>query len=62
MGAFFYEGVFMWKIFVGFAVFAAVALFFLSKGGDIDMSGEKHGAGPESEAPVVAVKASAASQ
>lgn len=33
----------MWKILVGFAVFAALALFLLSKGGDIDMSGEKHG-------------------
>jgi hypothetical protein len=34
----------MWKIAVGFAIFAGVALLFLSKGGDIDMSGEKHGA------------------
>lgn len=34
----------MWKIIVGFAVFAAVALFLLSKAGDIDMTGEKHGA------------------
>jgi hypothetical protein len=35
----------MWKIGVGFAVFAAVALFVISKGGDnLDMSGEKHGA------------------
>jgi hypothetical protein len=34
---------FMWKIAVGFAVFAGLALFILSKGGDIDMSGEKHG-------------------
>ena len=33
----------MWKIIVGFLVFAGVALFVLSKGGDIDMSGEKHG-------------------
>lgn len=33
----------MWKIIVGFAVFAGLALFILSKGGDIDMSGEKHG-------------------
>jgi hypothetical protein len=33
----------MWKIIVGFAVFAGLALFVLSKGGDIDMSGEKHG-------------------
>ena len=35
----------MWKIAVGFAAFAALALFVIMKGGDnIDMSGEKHGA------------------
>jgi len=33
----------MWKIVVAFIVFAGLALFILSKGGDIDMSGEKHG-------------------
>jgi hypothetical protein len=33
----------MWKIVVGFIIFAAVAVYMLSKGGDIDMSGEKHG-------------------
>ena len=33
----------MWKIVVGFIVFAAITLYVLSKGGDIDMSGEKHG-------------------
>jgi hypothetical protein len=33
----------MWKIAVAFAIFAGAALFFLSKGGDIDLSGEKHG-------------------
>ena len=33
----------MWKIAVGFIVFAALALYMLSKGGDIDMGGEKHG-------------------
>jgi len=33
----------MWKIAVGFALFAALALYILSQGGDIDMSGEKHG-------------------
>jgi hypothetical protein len=33
----------MWKLILGFIVFAALALFVLSKGGDIDMSGEKHG-------------------
>jgi hypothetical protein len=34
----------MWKIAVAFVVFAGLALFILSKGGDIDMGGEKHGA------------------
>lgn len=36
----------MWKIIIGFAAFAALAIFMLMKGGDIDMSGEKHGAEP----------------
>ena len=34
----------MWKIVVGFIVFAAVAMYMLSKGGEIDQGGEKHGA------------------
>jgi hypothetical protein len=56
----------MWKIVVGFAVFAGLALFILSKGGDIDMGGEKHGAEathvPEAvaSAPATAVSAPAA--
>lgn len=33
----------MWKLAVGFIVFAGLALYLLTKGGDIDMSGEKHG-------------------
>jgi hypothetical protein len=41
-GAFFWRKK-MWKIVVGFVVFAGLALYMLSKGGDIDMSGEKHG-------------------
>lgn len=49
----------MWKIAVGFAVFAALALFLLSKGGDIDMGGEKHGA-EATHAPAEAAKAPAA--
>ena len=49
----------MWKIAVGFAVFAALALFILSKGGDIDMGGEKHGA-EATHAPAAAVAAPAA--
>ena len=32
----------MWKIAIGFLVFAALALWMLSKGGDIDIGGEKH--------------------
>jgi hypothetical protein len=35
----------MWKIAVGFVVFASLAMFVIMKGGDnIDMAGEKHGA------------------
>lgn len=33
----------MWKIALAFIVFAAVALFMLSKGGDIAMGGDSHG-------------------
>jgi hypothetical protein len=33
----------MIKIFIGFIIFSAMAIFILMKGGDIDMSGEKHG-------------------
>ena len=33
----------MIKIFIGFVIFAALALYMLMQGGDIDMSGEKHG-------------------
>ena len=60
----------MWKIAVGFAVFAGVALLILSKGGDIDMSGEKHGseathapeAAPALPASAASVPASSASK
>ncbi|RYX90521.1 MAG: hypothetical protein EOO28_29350 [Comamonadaceae bacterium] len=35
----------MWKIIVGFIVFAAIGMWVIVKGGDkIDMGGEKHGA------------------
>jgi hypothetical protein len=33
----------MWKLLVGFIIFAALALYMLSRGGDIDLGGEKHG-------------------
>ncbi len=49
----------MWKIVVGFALFAALALYILSKGGDIDLSGEQHGepAPPAAEAPAMGASA-----
>ena len=51
----------MWKLVVGFIVFAGVALFVISKGGDsLDMSGEKHGAeAVHSPAPAPAAPAAA---
>ena len=52
----------MWKLIVGFAIFAALALFVLSKSGDIDMSGEKHGETPNAEAPAAPAKSGTASQ
>ncbi|NDY93105.1 hypothetical protein [Ideonella livida] len=49
----------MWKIVVGFIVFAALALYVISKGGDsLDMSGEKHGT--ESHAPAEAAASATA--
>ncbi|NQW93736.1 MAG: hypothetical protein HQ446_06840 [Polaromonas sp.] len=36
----------MWKLVVGFILFAALALYMLSRGGDIDLGGEKHGSVP----------------
>jgi hypothetical protein len=51
----------MWKIFLGFVVFAALGLFMIFKGGDkIDMSGEKHDTGAHTEAPAAAPAAPAA--
>ena len=51
----------MWKLFLGFVVFAAVALFVLKKaGGDIDMGGEKHGIETSTPAEPAASAASAA--
>ena len=61
----------MWKIAVGFVLFAGLALFVLSRGGDIDMGGEKHGdmshtappaaaAAPAASIPVQAASAASA--
>ena len=56
----------MWKIAVGFAIFAGLALYVISKGGDsLDMGGEKHGAdavhapAPAAPAPAEAPAAAA---
>jgi hypothetical protein len=39
----------MWKIAIGFIIFAALALFALMKAGDkVDMGGEKHDTGSHS--------------
>lgn len=49
----------MWKIIVGFVIFAAVSLFVVMKAGDkADMGGEKHG-GDVQHAPEPAPAASA---
>jgi len=55
----------MLKIFVGFVLFAALAMFVILKGGNsLDMSGEKHGDeavhAPAEAASAVASDASAA--
>ena len=36
----------MWKLLLVFVVFAVGVVYLLMQGGDIDMSGEKHGAAP----------------
>ena len=33
----------MWKLATGFIAFAVAAMWLLAKGGDVDISGEKHG-------------------
>lgn len=66
----------MWKIAVGFVVFAALAMFVIIKGGsNLDMGGEKHGTdtshspaapasavAPAAPAPAAATPASGASE
>ncbi|HET8871188.1 MAG TPA: hypothetical protein VFM48_12110 [Aquabacterium sp.] len=52
----------MWKMLIGFVVFAAIAIFVLMKsGGNVDMSGEKHGIDAGHEAPAASEPVSAAS-
>ncbi|MDM0114874.1 hypothetical protein QTI66_22180 [Variovorax sp. J22R133] len=49
----------MWKLVVGFVIFAAISLFVIMKAGDkVDMSGEKHGGDSTTHAPEPAKAAS----
>jgi len=51
----------MWKIAVGFALFAALSIFVILKAGDkADMGGEKHGAPTPAPQPLVNVAPAAA--
>ena len=51
----------MFKILIGFIVFAALALFVIMKGGDsLDMGGEKHGAEAVQSEPAKPAEAPAA--
>jgi len=51
----------MWKLLVGFIIFAAAGLWLLSKAGDkVDMGGEKHEVAGHADA--ASAGASAASQ
>jgi hypothetical protein len=51
----------MWKILVGFAVFAALALYILTKsGGNVDLGGEKHDVGAGAHEPAAAGSATLA--
>ena len=53
----------MWKIILGFIIFAALALFVLMKGGgDIDLGGEKHGAETQQAEPAKAEPAKSESE
>jgi hypothetical protein len=51
----------MYKILIGFIVFAALALYVINKGGDkLDMGGEKHGAEAVQSEPAKPADAGAA--
>ena len=50
----------MWKIAVGFVVFAGIGFYVLLKGGDIDLGGEKHGVDASHAEPAKPAAADAA--
>ena len=53
----------MWKIVVGFVLFAVVALYVINQGGDkLDMSGEKHEVHVSEPAATASAAASSASE
>lgn len=50
----------MWKLLIGFAIFAGLAIFILTRsGGNVDLGGEKHEVAPAA-APAAASAPSAA--
>jgi hypothetical protein len=50
----------MWKILLGFILFAAVAVWILNKSGaDVDMGGEKHNVDASHSAPAAQPASSA---
>ena len=52
----------MWKLLLGFIVFAVVALYVIKQsGGDIDMGGEKHDVTGGHSEPAASAPAAAAS-
>ena len=51
----------MWKLILAFVLFAALALWVVSKGGNqLDMGGEKHGSEVHEAAPAASEAASMA--
>lgn len=51
----------MWKLILAFVLFAALALWVISKGGNqLDMGGEKHGTEVHESAPAASEAASMA--
>lgn len=51
----------MWKLILAFVLFAALALWVVSKGGNqLDMGGEKHGTEAHESAPAASEAASMA--
>jgi hypothetical protein len=52
----------MIKLLIGFIILAGAALYLMSKGGNIDMGGEKHGIEADHPAAAASAPAAAASE